>query len=159
MLALSTDSHRRGPHGRTTIAAFAWLGRREWRLHGQSSHRSKYHYHIGGSGCLCQHFIPEGNLIGPAPALHMNKSILSIPPANLHGWMWLLSNQHNGHRESSSAGIELLLWNPDMSISLCPYGIVTSLINHSKENASAKLEWNFKLCLNPKQLNLSPTCW
>ena len=42
---------------------------------------------------------------------------------------------------------------------LCPYGVGTALINHSKEKANAKVVWSEKAIRRPEWLHQHPTEW
>ena len=42
---------------------------------------------------------------------------------------------------------------------LCPYGVATALINHSKEKANAKLVWSEKTTRRPEWLRQHPSQW
>jgi len=57
----------------------------------------------------------------------------------------LLLNYCFGHRKT-----QLLL---------CPYGVSTSLINHSKENANARIKWSDRSTRRPEWLMQHPSEW
>jgi len=107
-----------------------------------------------GRGAFAKRFIPEGGLVGPAPALHVKRHLMSMYPTTydektgelvadtsrmpIHAQ--LLLNYCFGHRHSS--------------LLLCPYGAVTQLINHApKEKANARIVWDRKLMQHPEWLD------
>jgi hypothetical protein len=99
-----------------------------------------------GRGAFANRFIPKGGLVAPAPVVHIpdydvlkmyepidsprnDKGHYSINP-NMEGPLHyqLLLNYCFGHEEST--------------LLLCPYGLLTALINHSSKNANTKLIWS-----------------
>src|SRR3569832_366974 len=61
-----------------------------------------------------------------------------------------------GNRSAPVRHQQLLLnycfGHSNISVVLCPYGMVSGLINHSPTEANAKVEWNYKLMKNPEWL-------
>lgn len=111
-----------------------------------------------GRGAFAKRPIPNGRLIGPAPVLHVKKSLLEMHPIvmDVHG-------AHHINTSSASNHYQLLLnycfGHPQSSILLCPYGFDTSLINHSKSKPNAKLVWNRKLTQHPEWLEQPLEQW
>ena len=42
---------------------------------------------------------------------------------------------------------------------LCPYGVGTALINHSRENANAEVVWSEKVTRHPEWFSQHPSEW
>ena len=96
-----------------------------------------------GRGAFATRRIPKGGLVAPVPLIHIsNKAQLTMydmtTPKDGDGKIYrntlkpigkqLLLNYCFGHRDST--------------LLLSPYGIVTSLINHSSQKPNARLEWS-----------------
>jgi len=94
-----------------------------------------------GRGAFASRFIPSGGLVAPAPLVHIktremirtyldvttNKIGDSVPDREGRSSFQLLLNYCFGHEQSS--------------LLLCPYGLLTSLINHSHDEPNTKLQW------------------
>jgi hypothetical protein len=99
-----------------------------------------------GRGAFANRFIPKDGLVAPAPVVHVpDYDILKMylpvdTPLNPDGGFevipdmkgpfhyQLILNYCFGHEEST--------------LLLCPYGLLTALINHSSKNANTKLIWS-----------------
>jgi hypothetical protein len=93
-----------------------------------------------GRGAFATRFIPKGGLVSPAPLVHIaSKEMLQMWPAKRgdeaivpdregNFTYQLLINYCFGHHQS------MLL--------LCPYGLLTSLINHSSRAPNTRIQWN-----------------
>lgn len=96
-----------------------------------------------GRGAFANRFIPKGGLVAPAPMLHVaNYEAMRVFQPKDHPrrpgkyipdrsgpWNYqLFLNYCFGHEEST--------------ISLCPYGLLTALINHSHEKPNARIAWS-----------------
>ena len=95
-----------------------------------------------GRGAFSTRFIPSGGLVSPAPLVHIeeidnmvmfmehvyNEDDHLVP--NRRGeYTWqLILNYCFAHHQST--------------LLLCPYGLLSSLINHSKENSNTKIQWS-----------------
>ena len=111
----------------------------------------------GGRGAFATRFISQGSIISSSPVLQLpNKSILDMYNFTQEELTsGILLNNKNGRESdletSSSKPIhkQLLLnycfGHNQSTLLLCPYGLLTGLINHSGENFNAKIEWNTKL--------------
>lgn len=110
-----------------------------------------------GRGAFARRNMKAGTVVGPAPAIHVPRSLLSMRPTeygsghpeidadanpNHHQ---LILNYCWGHRHSS--------------VVLCPYGSVTSTINHSRDKANVRLQWNQKLTQHPEWLSMPVKEW
>jgi len=112
-----------------------------------------------GRGAFARRFIPKGGIVAPAPSIHMPRHILDMYPIEYdeYGIMYfdtsgepihyqLMLNYCFGHRNSS--------------VLVCPYGAISSLINHSKEKANAKIVWNTNgMMQHPEWLEQPPEKW
>jgi hypothetical protein len=95
-----------------------------------------------GRGAFATRYIPSGGLVSPAPLVHIeeidnmvmfmehvyNEDDHLVP--NRRGeYTWqLILNYCFAHHQST--------------LLLCPYGLLSSLINHSKENFNTKIQWS-----------------
>ena len=102
------------------------------------------HIPHAGRGAFARRFIPKGTIVAPAPLIQIpDRSVFTIydkklTPSEKGGYMvvtdqgkpihqQLLLNYCFGHRESS--------------LLLCPYGLMTSHINHDRTNPNTKIVW------------------
>jgi hypothetical protein len=92
---------------------------------------------VAGRGAFSTRFLPRGSVVAPVPLIHLpDKSVLDMYPgagsasraqsrnmadAPIH--QQLLLNYCYGHREST--------------LLLCPYGVVSSLVNHAPSSLTA----------------------
>lgn len=97
-----------------------------------------------GRGALANRFIPAGGLVTPAPLIHIgDMDVLkmykrtqmkvgekwkSVPDMNGPSTYQLILNYCFGHADST--------------LLLCPYGLLTALINHSSQNANTRIVWS-----------------
>ena len=95
-----------------------------------------------GRGVYSSRFIPLGGLVAPAPLIHL--------PNRTHFIMYDAMNHINENgfidrNTSSPAHIQLMInycfGHPQSSLLLCPYGSLTSLINHSP-NPNTRIKWS-----------------
>ena len=102
-----------------------------------------------GRGAFAKRFIPKDGLVAPAPLIHVDKNILDIFPTSL---------EHDHKKEFIWANLtapprhKQLLYNycfghDQIAAVLCPYGVMTSLINHAptKQQVNSKVVWNHGL--------------
>lgn len=96
-----------------------------------------------GRGAFANRFIPKGGLVAPAPLIHIrdynafkmfqpkfdegNPAKL-LPDRDGPFTFQLLLNYCFGHVKST--------------LLLCPYGLLTSFINHSHENPNTRIQWS-----------------
>ena len=96
-----------------------------------------------GRGAFAARPIKEGDLVAPVPLIHIanrtdmtmfkgfyNENGKFVRNSSAPSHYQLLLNYCFGHRYSS--------------VLLCPYGIGTELINHSKDGANARIVWSYK---------------
>lgn len=115
-----------------------------------------------GRGAFANKFLPKGITIAPVPLIHLpNRNVLNVYGGFLNpetkGYdrnatniihSQLMLNYCFGHREST--------------LLLCPYGIVTSLVNHGSSRnhqANAKIVWSSLLTSRPDWFNMSLEEW
>jgi SET domain len=110
-----------------------------------------------GRGAFARRFLGQGEVISPLPVIQVNRSLMDMYPTyyDQEGMI--------GDRNATVRHQQLLLnycFGHDHSeVLLCPYGMVSSLINHSRKKANAKLEWNYKLMKNPEWLEHRAEQW
>ena len=111
-----------------------------------------------GNGAFATQFLAKGSLVAPAPVLHMRKSLLEMFPVRMNevGGLEVSTDEERNHYQLI---LNYCFGHPQLSFVLCPYGAVTGLINHSKEQANVKLEWNYKLMQHPDWLVQEPDAW
>lgn len=113
-----------------------------------------------GRGAFATRFIPKGGLVGPAPLIHIkDKQELVmydvLPEGEEDGLVrrnasrpihhQLLLNYAFGHRNST--------------VLLSPYGLLTSLINHSPDQANARIVWTSQPMRSPEWMEKDPEEW
>ncbi|CAJ1958204.1 unnamed protein product [Cylindrotheca closterium] len=98
-----------------------------------------------GRGALANRFIPAGGLVTPAPLIHIGdmdelkmyqRTTIKkarfeskvVPDMNGPTTYQLILNYCFGHMDST--------------LLLCPYGLLTALINHSSKNANTRIVWS-----------------
>jgi hypothetical protein len=95
-----------------------------------------------GRGAFANRPIGKGDIVSPAPLIHIpNRSIMTMyssEPLDKDGLL---------RRDTSSPVHQQLLLNycfghEESTLLLCPYGLLTNLINHSKERANTKIVWS-----------------
>jgi hypothetical protein len=92
-----------------------------------------------GRGAFANRFIPQGSLVAPAPLIHIPdyKNVLAIYKA--------LNNADDWRSRKGSKTFQLLMnycfGHEQSTLLLCPYGHLTSFINHSSDNLNAKIQW------------------
>ena len=91
-----------------------------------------------GRGAFATRNIPSGSIVAPSPLIHIaDRKVLDMPgvnakenfsPGSSPVRRQLMLNYCFGHRLST--------------LLLCPYGVLTWLINHSKQSPNTKLQWS-----------------
>lgn len=136
-------------HFNRSIRSLDWLEEHGLCMDNIRSGPSSTIPQAGGRGAFAARFIPKGNVVAPMPLIHIPDRNLyrmydsSMPRDNddddegqlyrnasapVH-WQLML-NYCFGHRHSS--------------LLLCPYGVLTSTINHSQQRANTKIMWSQK---------------
>ena len=92
-----------------------------------------------GRGAFATRFIPKGNVVAPAPLIH-------IPFKETLLMYGVLDGEDTEIRNSSDViGKQLLLnycfGHASSTILLCPYGSGTAYINHNHQQPNAKIAW------------------
>lgn len=113
-----------------------------------------------GRGAFATRRIPEGGLVSPAPLIHVGdidnfvmftehvyNDKNELVPERQGNYTWqVLLNYCFGHQHST--------------LILCPYGLLSSLINHSKDNYNTKIQWSASHRMrHPHWLNQSLDEW
>lgn len=112
-----------------------------------------------GRGAFAARFIPHGGLVMPMPLIHENRDVLTMYKPKL------VANEGDGRltRERDQPSHHQLMLNycfshRDVTFVLCPYGLFNPLINHSKDQPNAKLQWSDHM-RHPEWLNQPYYSW
>ena len=145
-------------HYKRSIRSLDWL-----EQHGQCMDNikpGKSTISQAGRGVFATRFIPKGGLVAPAPLIHIKDKkelvMYDVLPEGADGYIrrnvsrpihyQLLLNYCFGHRNST------LLFSP--------YGLLTSLINHSPDDPNTRITWaSTENLRNPEWLDLHPDEW
>lgn len=112
-----------------------------------------------GRGAFATRSIPKGGLVSPAPLIHIadKKELImyDLLPENEDGLV---------HRNASSpVGHQLLLnycfGHPNSTLLLSPYGLLSSLINHSPDKANTRIQWTNSEMRSPEWMEMPPEEW
>jgi hypothetical protein len=97
-----------------------------------------------GRGALANRFIPEGGLVAPAPLIHIpDFHVLKMFPPKM-------DEKEPGrvlpNREDPRTTFQMMMnycfGHNQSTLLLCPYGMLTSYINHSRDEPNAKIQWS-----------------
>jgi hypothetical protein len=105
-----------------------------------------------GRGGFASRPLAAGSLVAPLPLIHIpDRSIYNMYAETVDGRYSELTLTRN---LTDVVGKQLLLnycfGHGSTTVLLCPYGIATSLINHSQKGANAKLTWSTKGTRHPE---------
>jgi len=93
-----------------------------------------------GRGAFAKRNLPAGSVVAPVPLIHLpERSVLDMYDDNHSGeptHQQLLLNYCYGHAAST--------------LLLCPYGVTSALVNHSREHANVKIVWSDKVTSHPE---------
>lgn len=113
-----------------------------------------------GRGAFANRFIPKGGTVAPIPLIHIgNRDIMTMYDA--------LPVRDDGYipRNPEKPTHQQLMLNycfghADTHLLLCPYGLLTALINHSHQDPNAKIQWSSEdLLRHPEWLNETYYHW
>ena len=91
-----------------------------------------------GRGAFANRFIPKGGLVAPAPLIHMpNRFALTMFDSYLHDNVLVRNTSKPIHQQLL---LNYCFGHNESTLLLCPYGLLTSQINHSKQ-PNTKIEW------------------
>jgi hypothetical protein len=96
-----------------------------------------------GRGAFANRFILEGGLVAPAPLIHVpDYQVLKMFPPKV-------SEQDSGKVDPNREGpftFQLMMnycfGHSHSTLVLCPYGMLTAYINHSRDEPNTKLQWS-----------------
>lgn len=94
-----------------------------------------------GRGAFAKRFIPKGGLVAPAPLIHVpHRSVL-----NMYSAVYDEKGEHMVRDVETGVVHRQLILNycfgrSETELLLCPYGLLTGLINHST-NPNTKVQW------------------
>ena len=112
-----------------------------------------------GRGAFATRSIPKGGLVSPAPLIHIKDKkeliMYDLLPENEKGLV---------HRNASRpVGHQLLLnycfGHPNSTLLFSPYGLLSSLINHSPDKANTRIQWTTSEMRSPEWMEMSPEEW
>jgi SET domain len=96
-----------------------------------------------GRGAFANRFIPKGGLVSPAPLIHVaNYDAMRVytpreDPRNRGSY---LPNRQGPW--TYQLYLNYCFEHPDSTLVLCPYGLLTSLINHSAKRPNTRIVWS-----------------
>lgn len=96
-----------------------------------------------GRGAFANRFIPKGCLVAPAPLIHIGdyNAFKVYPPTDLEHMRGKVGPDLN-----APFRYQLLLnycfGHGDSTLLLCPYGLLTALINHSPTEPNTRIQWS-----------------
>jgi hypothetical protein len=118
-----------------------------------------------GRGAFARRFIPKGGVVSPAPLIHLpNRNVLTIYDGRV------FDDDDDEipvmHRDLEKPKHQQLILNycfghRDSSLLLCPYGLLTALINHSHKSPNTKIVWsqNDGMMGHPEWINQPLSKW
>eukprot|EP00980_Cylindrotheca_fusiformis_P010646 scaffold2366_cov115-Cylindrotheca_fusiformis.AAC.20 len=119
-----------------------------------------------GRGAFARRFIGKGEVVSPAPLIHLpNRNVMKMYDG------MVAKDPDEGSedvllRDTTKEYHEQLLLNycfghRDSTLLLCPYGLLSSLINHSHEAPNTKIVWSQKRSLisHPEWMNQTVDEW
>jgi hypothetical protein len=118
-----------------------------------------------GRGAFANRFIAAGTTVAPAPLIHVpDRSILTIYDSYRSEDYDEVNNDYSLERNASAPMHHQLMLNycfghRHSTLLLCPYGVVTSLINHSREKPNTRIVWSDKVTQHPEWLNMPIDDW
>jgi len=86
-----------------------------------------------GQGAFATRFISKGDLIAPAPLIHIDKDVLA---------MHRKINENDMIVEGDQLLLNYCFGHPKSSLLLFPYSSTVQFINHSSKKANAKIQWS-----------------
>lgn len=94
-----------------------------------------------GRGAFATRFISKGGLVGPAPLIHLPESKILTMYSGQQG------EDGSIYRNASNPIHTQLMLNycfghSESTLLLCPYGLLTSLINHHPTKPNTKIQWS-----------------
>jgi hypothetical protein len=101
-----------------------------------------------GRGAFANRFIAAGGIVAPTPLIHIaDRGIFTV----YDSYRVLNDDSHEDqlYRDASNPIHDQLMLNycfghRHSTLLLCPYGVVTSLINHSSDKPNTRIEWSDK---------------
>jgi hypothetical protein len=109
-----------------------------------------------GRGVFVRQAYAEGQIVAAVPLLHIpDRAVLDMTPMDDDGEKEPSSNPSTGFNNTDTKGTkrhhrqQLLLnycfGHEQSTLLLCPYGIASSVINHSSKHANLRIQWNQQL--------------
>mmetsp|Transcript_9726 Transcript_9726/g.20143 ORF Transcript_9726/g.20143 Transcript_9726/m.20143 type:complete len:615 (-) Transcript_9726:1845-3689(-) len=115
-----------------------------------------------GRGAFTRRPIVAGQTIAPVPLVHVpHRIMLSTYPAKDGPYPDLDDDERDaslGPRHKQLL-LNYCFGHRDLRMLLCPYGVGTALVNHSKEKANAKMVWSEKSTQHPEWFETPVNEW
>ena len=113
-----------------------------------------------GRGAFAHRKIAKGAVVAPIPLIHADRNLFNMynPVEESRPGMTEHQTDHE-HPVHQQLLLNYCFGHRDTQLLLCPYGVNTALINHSKERANAKIVWSEKSTRRPEWLLMHPTEW
>jgi hypothetical protein len=94
-----------------------------------------------GRGAFASRFIPKDGLVSPAPLIHIKNTemIRTYFDQVRNSKGYYMANRKG--RSSFQLLLNYCFGHEESTLLLCPYGLLTSLINHSHEAPNTKIQW------------------
>ncbi|KAL7555942.1 hypothetical protein ACA910_005482 [Epithemia clementina (nom. ined.)] len=117
-------------------------------------------------GAFIRRRIAKGETVAPAPLIHIHpKSMFNMhKPLYKDNYVRPTEEGPDRRNVTEQPYHQQLLLNycfghGETDLLLCPYGIGTALINHSRERANVKIIWSDKHMLHPEWQSMKPSEW
>jgi hypothetical protein len=119
-----------------------------------------------GRGAFSQKFIPSGSILAPVPLVHVpDRAIFNMYGGRYKSPFHILES-HPYRRNTSNIIHQQLQLNycfghRHSTLLLCPYGAVTSLVNHASDPSviNAKIVWSAKATGHPEWFDMNVDEW
>lgn len=112
-----------------------------------------------GRGAFASRFIPKGDLVSPAPLIHIKDKqelvMYDVAPEGEDGLVRRNASRPIHHQLL----LNYVFGHQNSTVLLSPYGMLSSLINHSREKANTRIQWTNMTMRNPEWLAMHPDRW
>ncbi|GKY99567.1 hypothetical protein MPSEU_000911000 [Mayamaea pseudoterrestris] len=114
-----------------------------------------------GNGAFATTFIAKGDIVGPAPALHIPRDFMQMYPVDFdeNEQEYNVNAKTNDGPTHQQLLLNYCFGHDRSSLLLCPYGAATQAINHDAIAPNAEVVWNYKLMQRPEWLELPLPEW
>lgn len=141
-------------HFNTSIRDLAWL-----QIHGQCMDNIRAEVSTiphAGRGAFATRGIPKGGLVGPAPLIHLSdRNILTMYSGQEQDGIMSRNTSNPIHTQLI---LNYCFGHSESTLLLCPYGLLTSLINHHPTTPNTKIQWSREM-RHPEWKTLPVDTW